>query len=410
MLPSLAASKAVSVASAKAADWHAVRAGFDLDSRVTHLNTAGLGAISRRVRERRARAELDIARDPALGQTGAAALDDARSRVAALINGNADDIAITRSTTEGLNLFAFGLDFRAGDEVILGSEEHNAALAPYRALERRIGIKLVRVELPAVESLDSGRILDAYRKAITPRSRVIVASHVTYRSGTVLPIRELAALAHQHGLLISIDGAQSFGLLPLDIRALDLDHYAAPGQKWLLAGTGTGLVWIRRELQSRVHPLSGDYDPQSQLPAEHTARRYEKTGQRNVADLHGLGEALDLHASIGTTRIAGRVRELTTRLRTGVDELDVARIHTPASAELSAGIVSFTLRSLPVQAVFDALRARQIIVRTVPLGAETGIRVSTHVYNTEDDVDRLLALLRDFAAKPALLTSSSLPG
>ena len=358
------------------ASWEKIRAGFDLDPDLTYLNTGTLGALSRRVRETRARAELDIAHDPAHVQTNAL-LDVVRRGVASLTNGNPDEIAITRNTTEGLNLFASGLDLRPGDEVIVSSEEHNAAIAPYRALERRAGIKLVRVALPVGESVDHDQILEAYRRAITPRTRVLVASHVAYRSGVAMPLRELAALAHSRGILISVDGAQAFGILPLDVRALDLDHYAAPGHKWLLAGAGTGFTWIRRELQSRIRPPLGDYDPESQNAADKTARRYERVGQRNVADLEGFADAIDLHASVGTARIAGRVQGLAAQLRAGLHDLGFARLYTPSGAGLSAGIVSFSLRNRSAEAVGDALRARRVIVRIIPLGDETPARTST---------------------------------
>lgn len=377
--------------------WERLRAGFELDADLTYLNTGTLGALSRRVRAARAKAELEIAHDPAHFQTNAL-LDSVRRGVATLLNGDADEVAITRNTTEGLNLFASGLDLRAGDEVILGSEEHTSAFAAYHGVARRTGVKLVKVEVPLGESVDRELILDAYRKAITPRTRVLVVSQVAYRSGLVLPVKELTELAHAHGLLISVDGAQGFAVLPLDVRALNLDHYAAPGHKWLLAGTGTGFTWIRRDLQPRIRPAMGDFDPESSTASEHSARRYEKTGQRNLTDLSGFAEAIDAHVAIGTERIASRIHELTARLRAGLHELGIARIYTPSSADLSAGITSFSLRDQQAQKIGDALRARRVIVRVVPLGDETGLRVSTHFYNREADIDRLLSLLREFIA------------
>ncbi|WP_116812507.1 aminotransferase class V-fold PLP-dependent enzyme [Steroidobacter cummioxidans] len=403
VLPPFAAAAAKSAALPENdASWEHLRAGFDLDPELTYLNTGTLGALSRRVRETRAKAELDFAHDPAHFQVGAL-LDGVRRGLATLTSGDPDEIAITRNTTEGLNLFASGLDLRPGDEVVLGSEEHNSAFGAYQGVERRAGIKIVQAKLAVGESLDRDAIVDAYRKAITPRTRVLVASQVAYRTGIALPLKELAELAHSRGLLISVDGAQGFSVLPLNVRALNLDHYAAPGHKWLLAGAGTGFTWVRRDLQARIRPTMGDYDPESRNAGDQTARRYEKTGQRNLTDLSGFADAIDAHAAIGTERIAARIRELSARLRTGLHDLGIARIYTPSGAGLSAGITSFSLRDLPAQKVGDALRARRVIVRVVPLGDEIGIRVSTHFYNRPADVDRLLALLRDFAAKPALL-------
>lgn len=410
LVPPSAAAQSVGAAAAVVhsdapddAAWSRVRARFDLDPELAHLNTGTLGAAWTSVRETRAEVELALAADPGSTLLDAAALDAVRRAAAGLVNGSPDEIVLTRSTTEGLNLFSRGLELQPGDEVVIGSEEHNAAIAPYRALERRIGIRIVRVDLPPAETLDIERIVDAYRRALTPRSRVLVASHVTYRSGLVLPIAELAALARSRGVLISVDGAQSFGVLPLDVAALDLDHYAAPGQKWLLAGTGTGIAWLRRELQGRVHPLYGDYDPSSESPFEHTARRYERTGQRNVPAIHSLGRAIAEHSDIGLARIQARIDELAARVRIGLAEIDGFKVRTPANPTLTAGITSFIPGALPPEKLVGALRERRIIVRTIPLGEQVGVRVSTHFYNTPDEVDRLLAALREFAADPSRL-------
>ncbi len=220
----------------------------------------------------------------------------------------------------------------------------------------------------------------------------------------MLPIKELTELAHSRGLLISVDGAQGFAVLPLDVRALNLDHYAAPGHKWLLAGAGTGFTWIRRDLQARIRPAMGDLRSGVEqcggveCPSLREDRAAKSDGSQRLRRGHRRA-----CSAIGTERIASQINELTAQLRAGLHDLGIARIYTPSGAGLSAGITSFSLRDLPAQKVGDALRARRVIVRVVPLGDETGIRVSTHFYNRPADVDRLLALLRDFAAKPAQL-------
>ncbi|EIP96725.1 selenocysteine lyase [Opitutaceae bacterium TAV1] len=383
--------------------WRGVRARFDLRSDRVYLNTGTTGPVPISVREARARVERELAEDPGADVSRLFLHEDTRAFLAKAVNADADDIVLTRSTTEGLNIFAFGLDLRRGDEVILDSQEHSAAINPFRELEDRVGIKIVRVELPVPNALDREQIVEAWRRAITPRSRLLVASHVTYKSGLALPIRELADLAHSRGLLISVDGAQSFGVLPLDLPALDIDHYAAPGQKWLLAGTGTGFSWIRRDVQPRVRTLTGWHDPASARTGAHTARRYEQTGQKNVAGINSLVEALAFRQVVGPARIEARARELAARLQRGLRETKTAEVWTPADPALSAGLTAFTLDELPPKAVAKALQARHITVRTVEVDKKEALRVSTHLFNSPEEVDRLLALLRDFVAAPALL-------
>lgn len=384
--------------------WRSVRARFDLRTDRIYLNTGTTGPIPTSVREARERVEREIAEDPGADTLRLFSHEPTRKALAKAVNADADDIILTHSTTEGLNIFAFGLDLRHGDEVILGSQEHSAAINPFRELEDRIGIKIVWVDLPVPSTLSQEQIIDAYRRAITPRSRLIAASHVTYKSGLALPIKELAELAHSHGLLISVDAAQSFGSLVLDLPALGVDHYAAPGQKWLLAGTGTGFSWIRRDLQPRVRTLTGWHDPDSPRPEAHTARRYEQTGQRNVAGASGIVEALAFRQLVGPERIEARNRELASRLQHGLREIKGAGLWTPATPSLNAGLIAFTLDGLPPKAVAKTLQERSITVRTVEVDKKEALRASTHFFNSPDDVDALLASLRDFAGKPALLT------
>ncbi|MDR1281540.1 MAG: aminotransferase class V-fold PLP-dependent enzyme [Opitutaceae bacterium] len=383
--------------------WRQVRARFDLRADRIYLNTGTTGPIPISVREARERVEHELAEDPGADTLRLFTHEPPREALAKAVNADADDIILTRSTTEGLNIFAFGLDLRRGDEVLLGSQEHSAAINPFRELEERIGIKTVRVELPVPNALDREQIVEAYRRAITPRSRLVVASHVTYKSGLALPIRDLADLAHSRGLLISVDGAQSFGVLPLDLPALGIDHYAAPGQKWLLAGTGTGFSWIRRDLQPLVRTLTGWHDPESTRPGAHTARRYEQTGQKNVAGISGIVEALAFRRLVGPERIETRIRSLATHLRRGLAEIKPVEIWTPSDPALSAGLTAFTPGGLSPKAVAKALQERHLAVRTVELDGKEALRVSTHFFNSPDDVDTLLAHLRDFAGKPALL-------
>jgi len=246
--------------------------------------------------------------------------------------------------------------------------------------------------------------LSGKSRAITANTRVIVASHVAYVNGLVLPIKELADLAHRKGLLISVDGAQSFGVLPLDVAAVGLDHYAAPGQKWLLAGTGTGFTYVKKELQDKVQPLMGNYSAEGRRgaggpPVRPSAHRYEQNGQYNIPAALGIGTALDLQLAIGKANIEARARELATRLRRGLQEIRGVKLATSTDPRFAANLTTFALGDQPPQDIAKALQDRAgIVVRTVKTENVNGIRVSTHFYNHPDEVDRLLGVVRALAA------------
>jgi selenocysteine lyase/cysteine desulfurase len=380
--------------------WRKVRSQFNLIGGLTFLNNGTLGPVPRVVSELHERWDRTLSEDPT-NSFRSAELDVVRKQLAGFVNAGPDEVALTRSTTEGMNIFAHGLSWKAGDEVILSTLEHFGATDAYKGLEQRHGIKIRTIELPAIpENVE--QIIGAYEQAITANTRVIVVSHVAYVNGLVLPIKELTDLAHRKGLLISVDGAQSFGVLPLDVQALGLDHYAAPGQKWLLAGTGTGFTYIRKDLQDRVQPLMGYFSPEGRRgggpPIHPSARRYEQNGQYNIPAALGIGAALDLQLAIGKSNIEARARDLATRLRSGLKEIRGIKLSTSADPRFSANLTTVALGDQPPQDIAKALLDRAgIVVRTVKTETVNGIRVSTHFYNHPDEIDRLLGEVRAFA-------------
>lgn len=372
--------------------WRSVRSQFDLKPGWAFLNHGTLGPTPRGVSEISHRIIDELARDPASNlRDGITAV---RARLAAFINAGSDEVALTRSTTEGMNIFAHGLDWQPGDEVVLGTHEHFGGVQPYQTLQERVGIRIVEVALPP-PPVTAERILAAYEAALTPRTRVIVVSHVSYVTGLVVPIRELAALAHARGVLISVDGAQSFGVLPLDLRGSDVDHYAGSGQKWFLAGTGTGFSYIKRELHESVWPLAGYHNPAADQHGPYAGLRYERVGQKNVPSLFAIGAALDLHAAIGPQIIARRVGDLASRLRGGLQEIPGVRLWTGDNPALTAGLTTFGIDNLAPATIVSTLRDEfRIVIRPINHAEVNGVRASTHFFNEPEEVDQLVAAVR----------------
>jgi selenocysteine lyase/cysteine desulfurase len=399
--------------------WKKIREGFSLNSKLIFLNNGTLGPAPNAVLAVRRRYEEELAADPT-NSFRAEELAGVRKRIAEFAGADADEIALTHSTTEGMNIFAKGLHWQTEDEVLIGAWEHFGPIEAYQALEKQKGIKIIRAEEPALPK-SADEILAAYEKKITGKTRLIVISHVTYVTGLLTPIKELAELAHSKGILISVDGAQSTGVVPLDFHASGVDHYASPGQKWLLAGTGTGFTYIKKDLQDKVEPLFGNYDPDAsrrrgaakpkpdgkstpkEMPggqAGGSASRYEKSGQHNIPALCGISAAVDLQLSIGKENIAARARQLSTQLRHGLREIPGVRLWTSDDPRFHAGITAFSVDKIPQDQLVRALQKQeQIIVRSISQGEVSGLRVSTHYYNTPDEVARLLAALRKLAGK-----------
>jgi isopenicillin-N epimerase len=387
--------------------WGEVRRHFSLDPTLTFLNNGTLGPVPGIVLGTREYYGRLLAADPT-DCFRTKELADVRAQLAAFINATPAETSITHSTTEGMNIFAHGIDWKPGDEVIIGDQEHFGAVEPYRTLAARGGIRLVNVNVP-VPAASAAQVVEAYAKAFTPRTRALVVSHVSWLTGLVAPLRELADLAHAHDALISVDGAQSLGVLPVDVKATGIDHFAGSGQKWLLAGTGTGVNYVRREVQGKIWPLYGFDDP-----AAHGATRYERSGQLGIPAALGISAAIQFQAAIGPSRIEAHARELGRRVREGVARIPGARLLSADDRALVANIQVFTLPLLPSPGVVRLLEQQErIIVRGITLGEVKAVRVSTHLYNTPQEVDRLLALLVAWSKHPPALPAEPvrrLPG
>jgi selenocysteine lyase/cysteine desulfurase len=368
--------------------WWKVRSQFNILDGLTFMNNGTLGPVPRVVSDANERYFREIAEDP-INSSRAPEVDEVRARVASFIGASAEEIALTRSTTEGMNIFAHGLDWKPGDEVVYCSHEHGGGTGPYKTLEKRLGIRMVIVDVPSPpESVD--QILDIFARAITPRTRAIMVSHITYVTGLVMPVKELSELAHRRGLLISVDGAHPLGLMDLNMREIGCDHYAAAGQKWLLCGTGTGVCYVKRDVMDRIWPLMGD-------PGEpkEGAKKYESFGQRDVPSVLGMAAALDLHTVIGKQNIEARDRALSVRLREGLKDIPGVKLWTSNDPRLSAALTLFSVRDLKMEAVQKAILGRdRIFIRTMTTGALNACRAATHIYNVPEDVDRLIASVR----------------
>ncbi|HQZ38843.1 MAG TPA: aminotransferase class V-fold PLP-dependent enzyme [Vicinamibacterales bacterium] len=388
LTPTLSASGLQLSGTPDEAYWWKVRSQFNIIDAMTFMNNGTEGPVPRLVIDANERYFREIAENPS-NNYRREEVDEVRAVLAGFVGADADEIAVTRSTTEGMNIFAHGLDWKAGDEVLFCTHEHGGGIGPYTSLAKRNGVNIVRIEIPSPpESVD--QILGLYEKAITPRTKVIMVSHMTYVTGLVTPVKELAELAHRRGLLLSVDGAHPLGMLDLDLKALGVDHYSAAGQKWLMCGTGTGMCYIKRDVQERVWPLMGaPGDPKD------GAKKYEAFGQRDVPSALGMTAAVDLQKAIGKKHVEARVRELSTRFRAGVKVIPGVKMWTSEDPRLSAGLTLFSVRDIPMANVQQAILNRdRIYIRTMGTGNLNACRAATHIYNMPDEVDRLLASIK----------------
>jgi isopenicillin-N epimerase len=395
--------------------WEWVRAQPVLQAGITWLDTASSGPALRTalVAEYRSREAINLNQGEYLRTwLSPAAVTQFAERVAGFAGTQAAEIAFTTGATEALNLVANGLPLEPGDEVVLTTHEHAAHLHAWLLQARRRGIVVKQIAMPSPLG-DPVQIVEAFTSAITPRTRVLAMSHVLYTNGTVLPVREICDLARSRGIASVVDGAQAFGMLDFAIRDLGCDFYAASLAKWLNGGLGTGLLYVRSEWLDRVWPLMadgpagwnegssfgladpGDAELRSGWPA--TLRKFGTNYRSFLPLLQGLNVAFDLQQRIGRARVAARIRELAVYAQLKLQEVPGLSLATPSNPSLWAGIVSFTIRGQALKPLASALAEKEsTLVRHVAHGGIgfEALRASTHIYNSQDDIDRLVFGLR----------------
>jgi selenocysteine lyase/cysteine desulfurase len=310
-------------------------------------------------------------------------MDEVRAHAAAFLGASADEVVLTRNTTEGMNAVAQGMDLRPGDQILTTNHEHPGGSLCWEHVARRTGAEIVKIEMPApVRTAD--QVVALVQAHLTPRTRVCSFSHVCTVTGLVMPLAAIAEVTRPRGIVLVCDGAQAPGQLDVDVGALGVDTYASSSHKWLLAPKGTGLLYIRQGVRDRIRPMCLDSGYGAYTGS---------FGTRNVAIALAHGAALDFHDAIGRDRVEARCRELRRRLRAGLEHVSGLRILTPDDEALCAGIVTVSLDGGDYREVRRILHDDHDIVLKNGKPEYNAIRISTHIFNSEADVDRLLAAL-----------------
>jgi isopenicillin-N epimerase len=375
----------------------AARKQFLFPTNVTYCNTGTLGASPREVMKALVNGLQDLERElpdwpyfQADGEplTGYQQLADFRTEAGAFINAPLEEIAFTQNATMGMSFIANGLDLAAGDEVVTTDQEHSGGIGGWQLRAKRHGIVVKQVPMIAAFAKGPDGILQAFSDAMTPRTRVVMFSHITSGLGVRLPARELCKLARDRGALAVVDGAQAVGQIRVDVKALGCDAYVASPHKWLLAPKGTGILYIRRELQPRVWNTlaSGGFDDDST-----GAFRYMHYGTGSLPVVHGLRAALQFMNRIGIDRVERWDTMLTTRLRAGLARLPNAQVSSPSDPRLAAGITTFSNAGKPGRDLQNALWEKKIRVRAQ--GGSRGVRLSAHLYVSPADIDRVVEVV-----------------
>lgn len=344
-----------------------------------------------------ARAECDVGR---IVPGAYEANRERNRRVAALIgsifNADADEIALTHSTSEGLSTALNGLAWRPGDEVVTTNLEHPGLTVPLCLLAHRCGVVIRYADI----GHGGGDVVGALVAKITARTRVVALSRLMWSSGAVVPLAEVTAEAHRRGAMVVVDGAQSGGQIPIDLHGLGIDAYAMSGQKWLCGPEATGALYVRRDRLADIAPTYLRYaqtDLSGYLLPVPGAMRYEIGEFYGPAVLAQEAALLWLRDEVGLDWAYERNAMLGRRCWDGLSEVPGVTVTTPR--ERMAGLVCFAIDGLPPQDLAAKLYEHGMIIRYVayPPGP-TVARVANGWWNTEEEVDALVAAVGEIAA------------
>jgi len=321
-----------------------------------------------------------------------AAGDRFRAAVARMLNADPEEIAITANTTDGLNIVINGLDYNPGDNVVTSFVEHSSGLVPLYYLGQRQGVEVRIVPVHAADS--PGALAEGFADAIDARTKLVLISEIAYSTGQLLPLNEIVEAAHRQGAAVVVDGAQTAGHLPIDVRASDVDYYALPSHKWLCGPDGLGALYVRRDRIADLEPakVSGhaaaSYDHEGNfVPQRDDIRKFELTTVSGAL-LAGAAAAVALYLESGPQAVWDRVRDLNRYAEARFSSIAGVSVESPRSEATRTGLFAFGVAGEQAARVSAYLQlTAHVVCRYVP--EFNTVRLSLHAYNTEAEIDAI---------------------
>ncbi len=330
--------------------------------------------------------------------------EESRGKVAEFIGAkDPRSVIFTRGTTESINLVAYAWgrrNLREGDEVVLTESEHHSNLVPWQLAARDTGAKLRFIPIRGDGTLD----MDEAERLIGRKTKLVSCIHASNVLGTVNPVEELSEMAHEQSALVMVDGAQSGPHLPVDVEALGCDFFAASGHK-MLGPTGVGLLWGRPEVLDSMEPFLGGGEMIREVKLESSTwndlpHKFE-AGTMNVAQVVGLGAAVDYLNELGMEDVREHEKKLGDYAYRNLSEMEGVTIYGPSQNR--TGVVSFTLPDVHPHDISQLLDEEGVAIRSghhccQPLMRRLGVaataRASFYLYNTEEEVDKLVEAIQ----------------
>jgi selenocysteine lyase/cysteine desulfurase len=385
---------AAAPAAASESFWGSVRDQFLMPPDLGVMNAANLCPSPVAVIDAMVTATKDIDRDPSFPNRVkmAEGKESVRRLAAEFLRVTPEEIILARNTSEANNLVSSGLELGPSDEVLLFSDNHPSNLEAWKTKAKRFGYTVKIVDQVNPHPGDE-YYLEAFTRQMTERTKVLGFTHLTSTVGDLLPAKELCQRARERGVLTLVDGAQSLGLMDVDLADMQPDFYAGSGHKWPCGPKEVGVLYVNKRAQSRVWPSIVSAYP----GAVGLSKTFESFGQRDEPAIIALGEALRFQTKLGRPAIQARARELAEALLAGLRKIDGVKLWTHADPARSVAVVSFQPGSLDVAKLSAALYQKDRIAGAPrPYADRGGLRFSPHFYNLHSEVERALGAIQRY--------------
>jgi len=317
-----------------------------------------------------------------------------RQKLADLAGCNAEEIAINRNATEALNTVIYGLNLKAGDEVIGTKQDYPNMIQAWKQRAAREGIVYKQLSFNFPIENDEA-IVAAFEQAITAKTKIIHITHIINWVGQILPVQKICAMARSKGIETIVDGAHSFALLDFTIPSLGCDYFGTSLHKFLSAPIGSGMLWIRQDKIEKIWPLLCNDKPNSK-----DIRKFETLGTRSFPIEQGIGEAINFQLAIGNKRKEERVRYLKNYWVEKVMHLPKVTIHTSLNAKYSCAIAGISIEGItPAQLGSILFDTYKIHTTSIVWENISCVRITPHVYTRLQDLDKLVKAIKEIAEK-----------
>jgi len=320
---------------------------------------------------------------------------EVRNKLAAMAGCEPGELVITRNTTESLDTVINGYDWKPGDEAVMAAQDYNHMLAQFQLVSRRYGMVNKVVSVPSDPKTDD-EIVQVYARAITPKTRLLMVCHMINITGQILPVRQIADMAHARGVDVMVDGAHAFAHFEYKIPDTHADYYGASLHKWLGCPLGTGILYVRKDKIRTLWPMFGD-----SLPLEDTdVLKLNHTGTHPVASDLAIGDAIDFHNTIGTPRKEARLRYLQNYWTSKVRGMKNVVLNTPTDPARSCGIANVGVTGVKPSDLATTLLDKYTIftanVDNAPAGVH-GVRITPHVFILPRELDLLVKAIGEIS-------------